>query len=672
MSSNKKKDNNNNNSFLGNKTNHPEELNEKNLNLCHICNKEKEKCFICSKCKSNFCLICIEEILKNKEQIEEIKKKNENNSWICLICEKICPCEKCNLKENKCLVCQNNSKNITNIEDKIKELNLEKNDIEKLKSLEMEEIKAVLENFEKNNKINVCEKCLLNNKNIKNLLDNKLNLLFNDNNNNNKNNNIENNDIKEDENKNKEKNIFNILDNDIKLNKNDINNNNDNKINNNNNNILNKFNNPNFLLNQIVTPEINNINVTKNLSSNSIPKDFNFLPMFQTENIIQNQTSQLNNNLENNNNNINNNNNNSNNDNNNNNQSKANNLFLNMNNNINNNNNSPNTTRTNTNSNNSQNINSSQDLILSFNKITNSLQNFNEYNLQNNINVLNNINTLTNILTLINQTKSNESEKDKDNNENNILNFCFNVIDDLKKQINIIQHYTQMQRYFIENIIKNLSIFMEQVTNQQQQFLNNESKKNIIQNQMNPNLFNIPNVNNLNPNLTFMNFLKQNNNNLFPFNSNPPIISNLPLPNIPPTSNPVFNSSLNGLINDQNLNDKNKNKSTIQTNQIPFILNTPPNLSINPQNFNPLNGTLDPFNQIKPHFIGRNQNNLMLNSLGNPPNLLNLAQIPLSNFPTIPANFNQNNNNLMFNSNPNNNNNDLPKNFTNINNINNS
>ena len=312
MSSNKKKDNNNNNSFLGNKTNHPEEINEKILNVCHICNKEKEKCFNCSKCKSNFCLICIEEILKNKEQIEEIKKKNDNNNWICLMCEKICPCEKCNLKDNKCLVCQNNSKNNVNIEDKIKELNLEKNDIEKLKSLEMEEIKAVLENFEKNNKIYVCEKCLLNNKNIKNLLDNKLNLLFNNNNNNN-NNNIENNDLKEDENKNKEKNIFNILDNDIKLNKNDINNN-DNKINNNNN-ILNKFNNPNFLLNQIVTPEINNINVTKNLSNNSIPKDFNFLPMFQTENIIQNQTTQLNNNLDNNNNNNNINNNNINNNN---------------------------------------------------------------------------------------------------------------------------------------------------------------------------------------------------------------------------------------------------------------------------------------------------------------------------------------------------------------------
>ena len=651
MSSNKRKDNNS-NSFLGNKTNHPEEINDQNLLVCHICNKEKEKCFICSKCKSNYCTSCIEEILKDKEeQIEEIKKKNDNNSWICLMCEKICPCEKCNFIDNKCLVCKNICKNIEDINEKIKKLNLDKNEIEKLKNLEIEEIKAVLENFEKNEKIYVCEKCLLNNKNIKNLLDNKLNLLFSNNNNKN----IENNNIKEDEIKNKEKNIFNILDNDIKLNKNDINNNinNENKMNANNNNILNKFDNQNFLFNQIVTPEINNINVTKNLSSNSIPKDFTFPPMFQTENIIQN--SQLNNNLDNNINNENNN------------QSKPNNLFLNMNNNINNNNNSPNTTRTN--SNNSQNINNSQDLISSFNKITNSLQNFNEYNLQNNFNVLNNINTLSNILTLINQTKSNENEKDKENNENNILNFCFGVIEDLKKQINIIQHYTQQQRYFIENIIKYLSIFMEQVTNQQQ-FLNNESKKNIIQNQMNQNLFNIPNVNNLNPNLALMNFLKQNNN-LFPFNSNPPIISNLPLPNIPPTSNPVFNSGLNGLINDQNLNDKNKNKGTIQTNQIPFILNTPPNLSINPQNFNPLNGTLDPFNsQIKPHFLGRNQNNLMLNSIGNP-NLLNLAQIPLSNFGTIPTNFNQNNNNLMFNSNPNNNNNDLNKNFTNMNNINN-
>ena len=657
MSSNKRKDNNN-NSFLGNKTNHPEEINDQNFLVCHICNKEKENCFICSKCKSNYCISCIEEILKDKEQIEEIKEKNGNNKWICLMCEKICPCDKCNLADNKCLICKNISKNIEDIDEKIKRLNLDKNNIEKLKSLEIEEIKAVLENFEKNIKIYVCEKCLLNNKNIKNLLDNKLNLLFSNNNKN-----IENNNIKEDEIKNKEKNIFNILDNDIKLNKNDINiniNNNENKINNNNNNILNKFENQNFLYNQIVTPEINNINVTKNLSSNSIPKDFTFPPMFQTENIIQNQNSQLNSNLDNN---I------SNNNDNNNNQSKTNNLFLNMNSNINNNNNSPNTTRTN--SNNSQNINTSQDLYSSFNKITTSLQNFNEYNLQNNINVLNNINTITNFLTQMNQTKSNETDKDKDNNENNILNFFFSVIEDLKKQINIIQHYTQMQRYFIENIIKNLSFFMEQVTNQQQ-FLNNESKKNIIQNQINPNLFNIPNVNNLNPNLTLMNFLKQNNN-LFPFNSNPPIIPNLPLPNIPPTSNPVFNSSLNGLINDQNLNDKNKNKGNIQTNQIPFILNTPPNLSINPPNFNPLNGTLDPFNsQIKPHFIGRNQNNLMLNSLGNPPNLLNLAQIPLSNFGTIPTNFNQNNNNLMFNSNPTNNNNDLPKNFTNMNNINNS
>ena len=125
---------------------------------------------------------------------------------------------------------------------------------------------------------------------------------------------------------------------------------------------------------------------------------------------------------------------------------------------------------------------SPQALTASFSKIAESLQNFNNHNLQNNYNVLTNVNKFTELLTaLIENNKGGENEQNREANAT-MIKYLLEVVDDLKKQISTIQYYTQMQKYFNEYIMKNLENFMEQVNTQQlanQQIINDLHKRSM-------------------------------------------------------------------------------------------------------------------------------------------------------------------------------------------------
>ena len=306
------------------------------------------------------------------------------------------------------------------------------------------------------------------------------------------------------------------------------------------------------------------------------------------------------------------------------------------------------------------NNNNTKELTSTFTKITESLTNFNGYNLKNNLNVLSNINQLTEIIsTMLNDSNKKGEEKKEDNNSSNsMISSMMIIIEDLKKQINVIQYYTQLQKFFIGNIMKYLELFIEQISNQN--FLN-ESKGNFLNNQI-PNLFQmpIPNLNNINP--PGMNIIKQMSS--IPINTNT-IIPGLNIPNIPSLN---LNQNNNNEKKEQNKNNNfnlmfqqnNQNSIPLKMNGLnPMINNIPiPNLqeqSVFDQIKNSMNSNL---NKMNNQFIP-NQNN-------NNPNLNN--QIPNITNQLFPQ-FNLNNQsmnpqNLFFN-NQNNNNND------NINNINN-
>lgn len=145
---------------------------------------------------------------------------------------------------------------------------------------------------------------------------------------------------------------------------------------------------------------------------------------------------------------------------------------------------------------------SPQALTASFSKIAESLQTFNNHNLQNNYNVLSNVNKFTELLTaMIENTKGGGGEQNKEANAT-MMKYLLEVVDDLKKQISTIQYYTQMQKYFIDYIMKNLENFMEQVNSQQlanQQMLNDLHKRTVssIPNSYMMKTMNMPNIPNM-------------------------------------------------------------------------------------------------------------------------------------------------------------------------------
>ena len=305
------------------------------------------------------------------------------------------------------------------------------------------------------------------------------------------------------------------------------------------------------------------------------------------------------------------------------------------------------------------NNNNTKELTATFAKIAESLQNFNVHNLQNNLNVLSNINQLTGIISaMLNDSnkKGEEKKDDNSNSSNSMISYMMTIIEDLKKQINVIQYYTQLQKYFIGYIMKYLELFMEQISNQN--FLN-EQKGTFFPNQI-PNLFQMPisNINNMNP--PIMNIIKQMQ---IPINT-----TMIPGLNIPPNI-PSLNLNQN---NNDDKKDQNKNNSfnlmyqqPNQNSGIPLKIN-----GLNPMINNisiPNLHEQNMFEQIKNSQNSKINTQFIPNQTNNNPNLN--SQIPNIQNPLFPPQFNLNNQpinpqNLFFNT-QNNTNND------NINNINN-
>ena len=68
--------------------------------LCHNCNqlKNSEEIITCTidDCDESYCSNCISLNPKNKNSFYELKKESEENGWVCLKCQNICNCKKCN------------------------------------------------------------------------------------------------------------------------------------------------------------------------------------------------------------------------------------------------------------------------------------------------------------------------------------------------------------------------------------------------------------------------------------------------------------------------------------------------------------------------------------------------------------------------------------------------
>ena len=321
----------------------------------------------------------------------------------------------------------------------------------------------------------------------------------------------------------------------------------------------------------------------------------------------------------------------------------------------------------NSNLNNNTNNNNTKELTSTFAKIAESLQNFNSHNLQNNLNVLSNINQLTGIISsmLNDSNKKGEEKKDENSNSSNsMISYMMTIIEDLKKQINVIQYYTQLQKYFINYIMKYLELFMEQISNQN--YLN-EQKGNYFSNQI-PNLFQMPmpNLNNMNP--PVMNIIKQMP--IIPINTTT-IIPGLNIPNIP---------SLN--LNQNNNDDKKESNKNTNFNLMFQQNNQNSNIPLKINGLNPMINNISIPNLHEQNMFAqiKNSQNSNLNKMNsqfipnqnnNNPNLNNpIPNIPNQLFPQFNLN-NQSINpqNLFFNTQNNNNNNNDNNMSTNINNL---
>ena len=587
--------------LLGNKTKPENEIQTKDekTNICHVCEKEKSSYLECFKCHLFFCYNCISNLLPKEKYENLVSDESQKLKWVCFVCQKNCPCKNCSNQNNdSCLLC-NEKKNLNDYNEKIKKLPYTQEEINIFKNKD-KNLKIILET---EGNIFICSNCIQKNNILSQFLGGKpLSLIFETKEEKNQNTN-ENNEKKTKEN------IFNVLD--KQIGNNTINSKpisfpqNENNINN-----VNNINSNNQNSNNIN----NNIN---NINENTTPKDFQ--QVFTEEN-QKNFIPGINNNLEN--------------------QIPP--FYMNI-------------PRNSTMNNN----NNTKELTATFAKIAESLQNFNVHNLQNNLNVLSNINQLTGIISamLNDSNKKGEEKKDENSNSSNsMISYMLTIIDDLKKQINVIQYYTQLQKYFIGYIMKYLELFMEQISNQN--FLN-EQKGTFFPNQI-PNLFQMPisNINNMNP--PIMNIIKQMQ---IPINT-----TMIPGLNIPPNI-PSLNLNQN---NNDDKKDQNKNNSfnlmyqqPNQNSGIPLKIN-----GLNPMINNisiPNIHEQNMFEQIKNSQNSKINTQFIPNQTNNNPNLN--SQIPNIQNPLFPPQFNLNNQpinpqSLFFNT-QNNTNND------NINNINN-
>ena len=588
--------------LLGNKTKPENEIQTKDekTNICHVCEKEKSSYLECFKCHLFFCYNCISNLLPKEKYENLVSDESQKLKWVCFVCQKNCPCKNCSTQnDDSCLLC-NEKNNLINYNEIIKKLPYTQEEKNLFKNKD-KNLKIILEH---EGNILICSNCIQKNNILSQFLGGKpLSLIFETKEEKNQNTN-ENNEKKTKEN------IFNVLD--KQIGNNTINSKpisfpqNENNINN-----VNNINSNNQNSNNIN----NNIN---NINENTTPKDFQ--QVFTEEN-QKNFIPGINNNLEN--------------------QIPP--FYMNI----------PRNSTMNNNNNNTK------ELTATFAKIAESLQNFNVHNLQNNLNVLSNINQLTGIISaMLNDSnkKGEEKKDDNSNSSNSMISYMMTIIEDLKKQINVIQYYTQLQKYFIGYIMKYLELFMEQISNQN--FLN-EQKGTFFPNQI-PNLFQMPisNINNMNP--PIMNIIKQMQ---IPINT-----TMIPGLNIPPNI-PSLNLNQN---NNDDKKDQNKNNSfnlmyqqPNQNSGIPLKIN-----GLNPMINNisiPNIHEQNMFEQIKNSQNSKINTQFIPNQTNNNPNLN--SQIPNIQNPLFPPQFNLNNQpinpqSLFFNT-QNNTNND------NINNINN-
>ena len=449
--------------LLGNKTQNPTNFNDicqetntqteekkPSVILCHYCFKEQKDYLICKQCKNNFCIDCFNEInKKEKNQTPPPPKDEEKENWICFACTGVCPCKTCSLikkdkKEKKCLLCKAKT-NLIKIDEMIQKLNLTEKAIEDYIN-QHTSVSLLLQDNNGEDK-NICKSCFNSNYLVNKFLrGEEINLQSQT-----------------------PSVILSQLQNQsqpqlsLKTINNTINNlpNIDGKV------IPTEkkedhTNKKISIPNQVpIDPQNKNLNfgsILGNQPQLQIPPQKNVLNDFQNKNeplgninsdILQQQfpnmgfpqgfppgnpMSQL--------------------------------FML------------PQQGQT-----------PPQNLTASFAKIAESLQNFNNHNLQNNYNVLSNVNKFTELLS------SMLEQKDKENDDKNgvfnketsasMMRYLMEVIEDLKKQITAIQYYTQMQKYFIAYIMKNLESFMDQVNCQQvsnQQMMNDYQKNSLLQN----------------------------------------------------------------------------------------------------------------------------------------------------------------------------------------------
>ena len=616
--------------LLGNKTKPENEIQTKDekTNICHVCEKEKSSYLECFNCHLFFCYNCISNLLPKEKYENLVSDESQKLKWVCFVCQKNCPCKNCSTQNNdSCLLC-NEKNNLINYNEIIKKLPYTQEEKNLFKNKD-KNLKIILEH---EGNILICSNCIQKNNILSQFLGGKsLSLIFETKEEKNQN-------INENNEKKPKENIFNVLDKQIgnnSINSKPIsfpqNENNINNINNNNSNNQNS----NSINNNII-----------NINENTTPKDFQ---QVNTEENQKNFIPGLNNNLEN--------------------QIPP--FYMNI----------PRNSTMNNNNNNTK------ELTATFAKIAESLQNFNVHNLQNNLNVLSNINQLTGIISaMLNDSnkKGEEKKDDNSNSSNSMISYMMTIIEDLKKQINVIQYYTQLQKYFIGYIMKYLELFMEQISNQN--FLN-EQKGTFFPNQI-PNLFQMPisNINNMNP--PFMNIIKQmqipmnttmipglniptnipslnlnqnnnddkkdqNKNNSFnlmfqqpnqnsgvplKINGLNPIINNITIPNIHEQNmfDQIKNSQNSNLnkINTQFIPNQNTNNPNLNT-QIPNIQNQlfPPQFNLNNQTINPQSLFFNTHNNANNDNIN-NMNNISninnitsnINNLGNIPNLNNTNQ----------------------------------------------
>ena len=296
---------------------------------------------------------------------------------------------------------------------------------------------------------------------------------------------------------------------------------------------------------------------------------------------------------------------------------------------------------------------SPQALTASFSKIAESLQNFNNHNLQNNYNVLTNVNKFTELLTaMIENNKGGENEQNKEANAT-MMKYLLEVVDDLKKQISTIQYYTQMQKYFIEYIMKNLENFMDQVNTQQlanQQMINDLHKRSMpsipnnymmndmmksmnipqmpnmpmIMNPYQPGIISIPNMGGMQPigvlpnmgnqGAMTMNQPDKNGDTMKPPSLSMPIMmgGGLPPEMIPNGTNQPNNlmEIMKKMNDQQNIRMINQNE---QMNSMNNAMGAQMDMGINPQGFNALM-----FNQPRPpmyHNVPRTNNTNQFNPI---------------------------------------------------------